>query len=105
MTIIATLVTVTDDGAEDVAGNPTEQETSTTVRCELQQARRIEADGSENWQVGVWRLVLPAGTAVSGVDRIEIDDVSYEFDGPPWPVRNPRTGAVSHIEATVRQTT
>ena len=105
MTITATLVTVTDDGDEDVYGNATERETSTSVRCELQQARRIEEDGSENWQVGVWRLFLPSGTSVSGVDRIEIDDVSYEFEGPPWPVRNPRTGLVSHIEATVRQST
>ena len=53
----------------------------------------------------MWRLFLPSGTSVSGVDRIEIDDVSYEFEGPPWPVRNPRTGLVSHIEATVRQST
>lgn len=104
MTRAATLVTVVDSGTEDVYGNPTDEiETSTSVLCELQQIRRTEEDGTTSWQTGTYNLFLPAGTSVTGFDRIEIDGDSYELEGTPERVRNPRTGQVSHIEATVRR--
>lgn len=104
MTRHGTLVTVTDDGAADVYGNPTETTTQTSVWYELQQARRSEDAGDTSWQIGIWNLFLPPGTEVAGVDRFIGDESdTYEFVGPPWKVRNPRTGIVSHIEATIRR--
>lgn len=98
-----TLVTVTETGPEDIYGNATEAETETTVRYELQQQQRSESNDPNAWQVGVWRLFLPAGTSVVGVDRfIDDEGVEYEFHGPPWAVHNPRAGNKSHVEATVR---
>ena len=93
----ATLVTVTD-GAEDDYGNVTEVETATSVLCELQQSRAGEND---EWQVGTYRLFLPIGTGVTGLDRIEVDGDIYDFEGQPWKVWNPRLSTYSHFEAKV----
>lgn len=105
MTRTGTLVSITE-GALDGYGNPTEVETETTVRYELQQQIRDETGPPAAWLIDTWRLFLPAGTDVHGVDRF-IDDrgAEFEFDGPPWPVHNPRTGRTSHVEATLKRVT
>lgn len=101
MSRTGTLVTVTV--TEDAAGNLDETTTSHTVPYELQQQQRSEGGDQSPWQVGVWRLFLPACTSVAGVDRF-IDDQGrhYTFEGPAWEVHNPRTGRTSHVEATLR---
>ena len=45
-----------------------------------------------------WRVFLPAGTALDGIDAIEVDDLVIEVRGEPWRVFNPRTGQESHVE-------
>ena len=104
MSRMGTLVSVADSADSDVYGNVTETETETSVRYELQQQARDEVPDPGAWQVGAYRLSLPAATSVAGVDRF-IDDQgdTYEFDGPPEKVWNPRAKRYSHIEATVRR--
>lgn len=97
----ATLVTVTD-GATDAYGNATETETTSSVLCELQQQRRDETGEPGVWQVGTYRVFFPKGTEVHGADRLVVDGDTYDFEGPPWKVWNPRTGTFSHWEATVK---
>lgn len=106
MSRTGTLISVTESTDEDVYGNLEDAETETAVRYELQQTQRDETGDPGSWQIGTWRLFVPAGTPVAGVDRF-IDDqgAAYSFEGPPWPVHNPRTGRTSHIEATLRQST
>ncbi len=102
MTRPCTLVTVTQ--TEDAWGTPTDQATESDALCELQQFQRSEG-GPDEWQVAKWRLFLPPGTPVTGLDRVAVDGTTFRLDGPPWPVRNPRTGVESHIEATVEVAT
>ena len=107
MTRIGTLLSATESpSVTDAYGNQVEIEVETSVRYEMQQLRRDETGAPDAWQVGAWRLYLPASTSVAGVDRF-IDDQgdAYEFDGPPAYKRNPRTSKVTHIEATVRSVT
>ncbi len=98
MTRACTVVTVTQ--SEDAWGTPIDVETTTATVCELQQQQRNSV-GPDEWQSSIWRLFLPAGTNVNGIDRVRVDGVTFSVDGPPWAVRNPRTGARSHIEATL----
>ena len=69
MSRMGTLVSVADSADSDVYGNVTETETETSVRYELQQQARDEVPDPGAWQVGAYRLFLPAATSVAGVDR------------------------------------
>jgi len=104
MTKIGTLLSVTESpSVTDAYGNQVEIEVETSVHYELQQLRRDETGAPDAWQVGAWRLYLPASTNVAGIDRF-VDDhgAEYEFDGPPESVWDPFARCASHIEATVR---
>lgn len=72
--------------------------------CELQQSTDTEHhDGRV--QSTTWRVWLPAELAgVTGWDALRVDGELFELDGDPWPVRNPRTSVVSHVEARVTRT-
>ena len=104
MSRMGTLVSVADSVDTDIYGNVTETETETSVRPTLPHPARDQVPAPGAGQVGAYRLFLPAATSVAGVDRF-IDDQgdSYEFDGPPEKVWNPRMKRYSHIEATVRR--
>lgn len=102
-TLPVTISTVTDAGADDEYGNPTETTTTTIVWGELQQQSRNEEGGGRHVLEGVYRLFVEPGASVVGWDRVTIGGVDYEVDGPPWQVRNPRTGTISHVEATLRR--
>lgn len=99
-----TLHTVTVSGS-DVYGNPAELVTAVDVVGEVQQASRSDRGDDQHTQDQTWRLFLPAGTALTGWDRVTVDGAEYEVEGPPWPVVNARTGVASHVEATLRRTT
>lgn len=43
-----------------------------------------------------WKLYLPADADVTGFDRVEIDGVTYEVNGPPSKAQTPKR--VHHIE-------
>jgi hypothetical protein len=80
----------------------TEDVTVETV-CELQQRQRSEDDVAGEIAQSGWLLILPAGTTVTSGAKVTVDEESFEVVGEPWPVRNPRTGATSHIEAGVER--
>lgn len=114
MTRTATITHVEpDEDNPDAYGNPGELTETTTALCELQQIVRTENTVDANTQTGDWALFLaPTGeddggytvpVVLEGADHVEIDGTRYELIGPPWPVRNPRTGLTTHIEARVRQ--
>jgi hypothetical protein len=92
---------VIDDDGEEVI-NVTAVETT----CELQQQQRDEQDDQGELGETTWRLFLPATPVTQqlrSADRAVIDGQVFEFIGDPWAARNPRTVAVSHVEATVRR--
>lgn len=107
MVLTGELTRVTQDGAPDEYGDPTEQTTTETVACWLAPVQRRGISGGteqtalDNTQSDEAALWLPAGTDPTGLDRIAIDDVTWELIGPPLAAMNPRTGQVSHIEAKV----
>lgn len=104
MTLTATITHVAQTGAPDADyGNPTDQTTTSTALCELQQQQRAEDTVDADRQSETWTLFIEPDATIDGGDRIEIAGVSYEVDGPPWRARNPRTQELTHIEALVRR--
>lgn len=93
----------TSEDADDY-GNEIPDEGAIETVGELQQRRRDEPAGEGELSVTDWLLILPAGTLLRTGDQAIVDGQEYEVVGDPWIARNPRTQAVSHIEATVRRT-
>lgn len=94
--------TVNDYG-DPIPGAPVETETF----CELQQMR--ERGGAEGDLMGEvsdtkWLLVLAAGEVIGTADSVVVDGQAFEMVGAPWPVWDPLTQSVDHIEATLRRT-
>lgn len=91
----------------DEYGNAVSDTTTIVAYGELQQRTRRE--NPDEMSDTTWLLVLPVGTDIDTNDSVVVADMpggpsSFELVGEPWPVRNPRTGAESHIEATLRRT-
>jgi len=104
MTNTATITHVAANPASpDEYGNPGESTTTTTALCELQQKERDEEQTDSHVQGETWNLYLVPTATIDGGDRVEVDDVTYEVIGPPWRARHPRSGEITHIEATVRR--
>lgn len=101
LTDTCTITRVTADGPPDGHGNPTETTTTATAKCWLYQDRRSENQRAGDQQIEGWVLVLPATADVDGNDRVAVGGRTFEVTGPPWRAENPRTGAVSHIEASL----
>ena len=102
MTATVTITRRTPDGVDEYGNPDTVETTEATVGYAEQRAAyddRLERSTEE------WRVFLPAGTDLDAGDRVAIYEVTLEVAGPPWPVTNPRTGAVSHVETTARQVT
>jgi hypothetical protein len=90
---------VTDDYGMDI---PTVSEVETV--CELQQQRRDERSDNGEVSYDTWNIFLLAGEEIETGDSVEVGGEVFELIGDPWPVYNPRTGEISHIEATARRT-
>lgn len=102
----ATATLVSTSTTLDDMGDPATATTTATYRCLLQQSSRREDTANRDVQIGDWNLYLePAAAVLEGGDRVEIDGVSYELDGPPWPTFHPRTRSVQHVEASVKRVT
>ena len=99
----ATLLTRSPTGPPDEYGNPTNEVVETPTRCELQQSgAREELDGTV--QVVTWRVFLPAAAPAQGWDALRLaDGRELELNGNAWPVVNPRTGELHHVEAYVTE--
>lgn len=102
MTATVTITRRTPDGTDEY-GNPDTVETTETTVGYAEQATAY--DDRQERSTEEWRVFLPAGTALDAGDRVAIYEVTLEVAGPPWPVTNPRLGAVSHVETTARQVT
>ena len=87
----------------DAYGSEIPATATTSTVCELQQQQRTEANERGTVAEDVWLLVLPAGTTIGPDDTVTVDGDVFHVHGDPWPVRNPRTGATHHVEATVRR--
>lgn len=97
-------LTRTTDGDPDAYNVPTEETTTSTVRCWLTQANATESTRDANQQAEDVVVYLPAGTAVTGRDRITIDGATFEFQGPAWAAANPLYGgAVAFVQASARR--
>jgi hypothetical protein len=96
---------VTQDGPPDEMGDPTEQTISTEHprAGSVWQVQRSEETANTDVQLEQWRGVLRRDLVVDGTDRIEVEGITFELDGPPWPARNPRTGRVEFLEVTLRR--
>ena len=99
LVLTGTLVRVTDGDPDDY-NVPTEETTTSTVRCWLTQANASESTRDADQQTENVVIYLPAGTEVTGRDRITINEDTFEFQGPPWAAVNPLAGgAVAFVQA------
>lgn len=98
-----TITTRTDAATTDRYGNPDKTTAATTTTCYAEQRSRTEAAGEGLVAIEEWLVMLPTGTTVDAADQITVGSLVLEVVGPPWPVRNPRTQATSHIECTCRK--
>jgi len=68
-------------------------------------SRKEQEDGGETSDAVFNAYILPADTEIRTGDAIDQDGVRYEAEGAGWNARNPRTGRLSHVEATVKRVT
>lgn len=68
----------------------------------LEQVDSVETLNDRDTVVSSFQAWLPTGTDVSAFDRITFDSQTFEVDGEPWQVFNPRTGVQSHIIAKLK---
>ncbi len=52
-----------------------------------------------------WHATLHAESVVTALSTITVGAQSFQVDGEPWHVFNPRTGVVSHIEVDLTAVT
>lgn len=78
-------------------------EVTTAGLCEIQLSRSGE-DETGAVQSSRWNLYMRPGPPLTGWDWVEVEGARYEADGDPWLVRDPLTGEVSHVEATLTRT-
>lgn len=78
--------------------------TSSTVSTVgyLEQSQSNETLTDRDVSVGDWVVYLPAGTDVNAQDRIVFGSQTFEVDGEPWQVYNPRVRQVSHLQAKLK---
>lgn len=106
MNLPCTILTVAESTA-DIYGDPTTTTTPTTTVCWIDRRGNLgdssEKVGPENWQIDTLDLYLPAGTAVTGNDRVTVNDLSYEVVGPPHEHTHPVTAAGVYVSAVIRR--
>lgn len=105
LTRACTITHRTWDTTLDAYGDQTATTTTASTVCELQQQQAQEHTDPGTIADSSWLLVLPAGTTVKTGDTVTVAGDEYEIAGEPWPARNPRTGAASHIECTAKRVT
>ena len=98
-----TIVSRSASADGDDYGNAIDTESTIDTVCEIQQRRRDEPADQGELSSTDWLGFFPAGTALDTGDAVQVDGERFELVGDPWPVRNPRTRAVSHIEASLRK--
>lgn len=93
---------VTQGGAPDEMGDPTEESTSSDFLGWLWQTS-VPGDNTANTNVSTeqWEMALERSAAgqVDAGDRVSADGLTFDVDGPPWTARNPRTQVVEYVHA------
>jgi hypothetical protein len=97
------LVRLGPSGTEDDSGNEIDGETVVTTVCEIQMftGQATEPSGHNEMSRTKWSLFLPVGTDIDSGDSVIVDGKKYELDGDAWAVRDPLTGRMSHVEASL----
>lgn len=99
MTEPCEIIIRTEDGAPDRYGNPTDTETIHVTRCYAEQRSTVAAGPEQQILQGRWKMTFPPETPIDGWAAVKLGTRTFEVIGFPWYVRNPRTGAISHVEA------
>lgn len=64
----------------------------------LAQRQTVETLNDRDTVVSTWEAFLPADSNIGPFDRINFNGQTFEVNGEPWQVYNPRTQAVSHLQ-------
>lgn len=92
-----------DANAINSAGDVTKTVTaSTDVLGYLEQRTSAEHEQDRDTTTADWTCYLPAGTTIGPTDRVVYGALRFEVVDNPWPVWNPRTAQVHHIEVQLR---
>ncbi len=96
----------TTDGVDEY-GNDTivDAGAATPVRGLIQQASTVEYLNDRDTTVTQWKAFLPAGTAVTSLDTLTFQGQTFQVTGAPYPVFNPRSRQVSHLEMNLTEVT
>lgn len=70
--------------------------------CWLEQVNRAELRAGGLVEASSWKLYLPPGLTLSTESTVEVEGLTFTFEGRPWLARDPLSGVASHFEATVR---
>ena len=76
-----------------------------TVNGYLEQTATVEFLSGRETTVTTWKVYLPAGTSIHPMSYISYLGQTFQVDGEPWLVFNPRTKAVDHIECKLTEVT
>lgn len=103
LNIACTIHTVAESTA-DIYGDPTVTTTDTDTLCWVDRRQPgTEEAGEANWQTDTLDLYLPAGTTLTGDDRVTVNGRLYELVGPPHEHLHPRTGAGVYVAAKIQR--
>lgn len=75
-----------------------------TIGWVAQRDRDEDVDSREA-QVRSYVVYLPPGTDVTGLDRVEWDDLTFEVEGPPNRAWSPKMRGEHHLELDIRLVT
>jgi hypothetical protein len=90
--------------ADDYGDHPLAVVASSTYPCWFAQTtRRENPEGTAAVERERWALYLPADAVIDANDAVWVGDDEFEVHGEPWPVIDPVTTAVSHIETTLER--
>lgn len=97
-------LTLQKNGATtDRYGNTVPSTTSTqSTLGYLEQLQSVETLADRDVSVGDWVAYLPADLNINAQDRIVFGSQTFEVDGEPWQVYNPRIRQVSHLQAKLK---
>lgn len=105
MTQPATLKTLTGETRGPAGGSePTYSDTAFTGYFEPDPPIGLEGENTQegNFEMGRWFGCAPVSLTFTGHDVIEYNGEILELTGPPRKMWNPRLGAFSHYELSLR---
>lgn len=98
-----TIVHRSQTGPEDRDGTPTWVETRTTAYGYKESVKSREYTDERDTQVEKSLLILPANVSIDKSDAIEMDGITYQIDGKPERLYNPRTHSEHHVECYLQE--